>query len=127
MYKLFLFDFDGTLLDSDHMIVVTFQELYAKYKPDYNATIEHMLSFSGPPIRETLLNEFPNENQNVMFNEFVKYSTINYDKYVNCGDEKRNLITEFNSNNTKLLSVEETKAKIMSLAYIQEELKNNCK
>lgn len=93
MYKLFLFDFDGTLLDSDHMIVVTFQELYAKYKPDYNATIEHMLSFSGPPIRETLLNEFPNEDQNVMFNEFVKYSTINYDKYVKPFPDVINMLT----------------------------------
>ena len=31
-------------------------------------------------------------------------------------------LTEFNSHNTKLLTVEETKAKIASLAYIQEEL-----
>ena len=47
---------------------------------------------------------------------------LNYDKYFKEGDEKRNTLTEFNSNNTRLLSVEETKAKIASLAYIQEEL-----
>lgn len=82
MYKLFLFDFDGTLLDSDKMILVTFLELYAKYRPNYHPGNEHMLTFSGPPIRQTLLKEFPNENQQLMFDEFVKYSTINYDKYV---------------------------------------------
>ena len=47
---------------------------------------------------------------------------LNYDKYFNQGDTQRNTLTEFNSNNTQLLSVEETKAKIASLAYIQEEL-----
>ncbi len=47
---------------------------------------------------------------------------LNYDKYFNKGDMERNPLTEFNSNNTQLLSVEETKAKIASLIYIQEEL-----
>ena len=47
---------------------------------------------------------------------------LNYDKYFNQGDSERNTLTEFNSNNTQLLTVEETKAKIASLAYIQEEL-----
>ncbi len=48
---------------------------------------------------------------------------LNYDKYFNNGDVERNPLTEFNSNNTQLLTVEETKAKIASLQYIQEELK----
>lgn len=37
-------------------------------------------------------------------------------------EDKRNTLTEFNSNNTKQLNLEETKAKIASLAYIQKEL-----
>jgi UDP-glucose 4-epimerase len=47
---------------------------------------------------------------------------LNYDKYFSKGDTQRNTLTEFNSNNTQLLDVEQTKAKIASLAYIQEEL-----
>lgn len=47
---------------------------------------------------------------------------LNYDKYFNKGDAERNTLTEFNSNNTQLLTVEETKAKIAALAYIQDEL-----
>ena len=47
---------------------------------------------------------------------------LNYDKYINQGDVGRNTLTEFNSNNTRLLTVEETKEKIASLAYIREEL-----
>ena len=48
---------------------------------------------------------------------------LNYDKYFSQGNTERNTLTEFNSHNTKLLNVEETKAKIASLTYIQEELK----
>ncbi len=47
---------------------------------------------------------------------------LNYDKYFKDGDTERNTLTEFNSNNTQLLTVEQTKEKIASLAYIQEEL-----
>ena len=48
---------------------------------------------------------------------------LNYDKYFNQGNTERNTLTEFNSHNTKLLNVEETKAKIASLSYIQDELR----
>ena len=47
---------------------------------------------------------------------------LNYDKYFKEGDVKRALIEEFNSNNTRILNLEETKAKIASLTYIQNEL-----
>ena len=49
--------------------------------------------------------------------------TLNYDKFFTEGDTKRVQLTEFNSHNTKLLNIEETKAKIASLEYIQNELK----
>lgn len=49
---------------------------------------------------------------------------LNYDKYFIHGDVERNKLTEFNSNNTKLMTVEEVKEKLLSLEYIQEELKN---
>ena len=47
---------------------------------------------------------------------------LNYDKFFKEGDETRNVLTEFNSTNTRQLSVAETKAKIAALEYIQKEL-----
>ena len=47
---------------------------------------------------------------------------LNYDKYFKDGDAERNTLTEFNSNNTKLLTKEEIKAKMMELTYIKERL-----
>ncbi len=52
---------------------------------------------------------------------------LNYDKYFTQGNIERAKLSEFNSNNTKLLTVEETKAKIASLAYIQDELARGAK
>lgn len=47
---------------------------------------------------------------------------LNYDKFFSQGEADRNPLTEFNSNNTQHLTLEETMAKIASLAYIQERL-----
>lgn len=48
--------------------------------------------------------------------------SLNYDKYFIEGDKKRATIDEFNSNNTKILNVKETKAKIAELDYIKDRL-----
>ena len=48
---------------------------------------------------------------------------LNYDKFFTEGDTERVKLTAFNSDNTRLLNVEETKDKIAALEYIQNELK----
>jgi len=47
---------------------------------------------------------------------------LNYDKYFVHGSQDRRVLTEFNSNNTQLLSVDQVKDKLLSLQYIQDEL-----
>ncbi|MBQ3553334.1 MAG: polysaccharide biosynthesis protein [Clostridia bacterium] len=47
---------------------------------------------------------------------------LNYDKYVVKGDTERQELSEFNSDNTELLTVEEVKEKLLSLSYIRQEL-----
>lgn len=49
---------------------------------------------------------------------------LNYDKYFKDGDKERNPLTEFNSNNTDLWTVEQVKEKLLSLDYIKNELAN---
>ena len=48
---------------------------------------------------------------------------LNYDKYFTKGDTERNTLTELNSNNTELLTVEQVKEKLLTLKYINDELK----
>ncbi len=47
---------------------------------------------------------------------------LNYDKYFRVGDVNRNPLTEFNSDNTELLTVEQVKDKLLTLQYIRDEL-----
>lgn len=47
---------------------------------------------------------------------------LNYDNYFTSGNTKRNVLTEFNSNNAKQLSKEEMKKKLLSIAYVTDEL-----
>lgn len=47
---------------------------------------------------------------------------LNYDKYFKEGDESRNTLTEFNSNNTRRLNLQETIETIAKLEYIQGRL-----
>ena len=47
---------------------------------------------------------------------------LNYDKYFSDGNKERNPLTEFNSNNTELLNVEQVKEKLLSLQYIRDEI-----
>ena len=47
---------------------------------------------------------------------------LNYDKYFTDGNTERAKLSEFNSNNTNLLTTDQVKEKLLSLEYIREEL-----
>ena len=47
---------------------------------------------------------------------------LNYDKYFTDGNTERTKLSEFNSNNTELMNVEQVKEKLMTLSYIRDEL-----
>ncbi len=47
---------------------------------------------------------------------------LNYDKYFKEGSVERAKLTEFNSNNTTILNVEQVKEKLLSLKYIRDEI-----
>ena len=84
----------------------------------------------GEKMYETLLTNEECEHAVDMGNFYrvpADKRSLNYDKFFNKGEVERNTLTEFNSNNTELLNVEQTKAKIASLKYIQDELAKGAK
>ena len=48
--------------------------------------------------------------------------SLNYDKYFVQGDTERNHLSEFNSNNTRMLDVQQVKEKLLQLKYIRSQL-----
>ena len=81
----------------------------------------------GEKMYETLLTNEECSNAYDM-GEFYRVPAdkrdLNYDKYFKEGNIERNQLTEFNSNNTELIDENKVKEKLLSLAYIREELKN---
>ena len=49
---------------------------------------------------------------------------LNYDKYFTDGNLKRVELSEFNSNNTELMDIEQVKEKLLTLSYVRNELKD---
>ncbi len=79
----------------------------------------------GEKMYETLLTNEECSNAADMGNFYRVPSDkrdLNYDKYFKIGDKQRNTLTEFNSNNTELLTVEQVKDKLLTLMYIRNEL-----
>ena len=79
----------------------------------------------GEKMYETLLTNEECANAIDMGNFFrvpADKRDLNYDKYFTEGMKEKNTLTEFNSNNTDLLTVEQTKDKLMELQYIRDEL-----
>ena len=77
-YDLVLLDLDGTLADTDELIVQTMYILYDKYREGRRSPLEEIYYFSGPPIKETLKKEFPNQNIDLLMKEFA---SISWDLY----------------------------------------------
>lgn len=49
---------------------------------------------------------------------------LNYGKYFVEGVKEKNILNQFNSNNTKLLDIEQVKERLLRLDYIKDELEN---
>ncbi len=96
-------------------------ELFGKYGYEQKIIgIRH-----GEKMYETLLTAEECSNA-VDMGDFYRVPAdkrdLNYEIYYEQGDTKRNSISEFTSENTELLTVEEVKEKLLSLSYIQQEL-----
>ncbi len=77
-YDVVLFDMDGTLVDTDLMLVETSMELFRKYRPGYKISLTTLVGFSGPPIEETLHAYFPTQNAVELVEEYKRLSSRYY-------------------------------------------------
>lgn len=79
----------------------------------------------GEKQSETLLTKeeyIVSEDKGAYYRVPCDNRSLNYDKYIDKGDAKLSSSEEYNSNNTKILTVSEIKEKLMTLGYVRKEL-----
>ena len=97
-----LFDMDGTTANTDPMLLASFNVLYDKYKNGQRKSQEEVYYFSGPPIRKTLKQEFPDQDQELMYQEYYNISKSFYKTHVFPYPNEREVLLDFKSRGYKL-------------------------
>ena len=65
-----LFDLDGTLLDTEPLIIETFTQVLKKHKPDLVLSREQKIGFLGPTLHESLEKYLDPETAKIAFEEY---------------------------------------------------------
>lgn len=65
-----LFDLDGTLVDSNELIIKSFEETMKKYQPNRNFSRADLIEMIGPPLKETF--SFVSSDQ-AAIDEMIKF------------------------------------------------------
>lgn len=73
-----LFDLDGTLVDSNEIIIQSFKETFKYYQPNIEYTREQIIEMIGPPLKETF--KIVSEETKVI-NEMIAYYRTFYQKH----------------------------------------------
>ena len=50
-----VFDLDGTLLNTDDLVINSYREVFKIYRPDYKLSKEEEISFLGPTLKSMFL------------------------------------------------------------------------
>jgi len=78
--KTILFDLDGTLIDTNALIIASFTHTFKKHSKK-TFTSEDILPFIGPPLAESLATVDP-ENVTEMIETYRTHNIANHDRYV---------------------------------------------
>jgi phosphatidylglycerol---prolipoprotein diacylglyceryl transferase len=77
-----LFDLDGTLLDTELLIIETFKAVLKKFKPELVVTREMELSFLGPTLTESFGKLLPEDQVQPAFDAYRTLNKELHPKYV---------------------------------------------
>lgn len=96
-----LFDLDGTVLNTDKLIIETYRHLFAKYRPDFDFNEEEQKSVLGPSLKEKLPQYFEQDYQE-LYDEYQKFNLSNHEKYVTLYPNLRETLEQLKKEGYKL-------------------------
>lgn len=77
-----LFDLDGTLLDTEQLILESYRHVFKKYKPGYILSKEELLSFLGPPLVTSFKCYFDDSMMEELIVYYRQFNHANHELYV---------------------------------------------
>ncbi len=103
MIKLIVLDVDGTLVDTDDIILFTWKKLIELYKPkDFSLADEVIKTFSGPPLKDSLLKVFPEYDLNFMINEYNRVTLEFYPSKIHTFKDSIEVVNRLSNEGYKL-------------------------
>lgn len=100
MIKNVIFDLDGTLADSEELIINSFQHIYKKFK-GHEVSESHIKKTFGEILEKVIKAEFDEDYQTVV-SEYRTYHHDNFDRYMRLYDGAQDIIEELYLNNYTL-------------------------
>ena len=98
-----LFDLDGTLLDTNELIMQSFEQLLGKHYPGQYTRTE-ILPFLGPTLAETFTKMDPSKMEG-MIQEYREWNMINHDRLVSEFDGVTEVLTQLANNGIRMAIV----------------------
>jgi len=77
-----MFDLDGTLLDTNELIFQSFRHTFSKYMPHKELTDDELVSFLGPPLRDSFGRYFPADMVEEVADYYRVHNHANHERYV---------------------------------------------
>ncbi len=77
-----IFDFDGTVMDTQALILETFRRVFENHKPDYTLTEEDYYSFLGPTLYDSFARYFDISEVDALVAEYREINLELHDQYV---------------------------------------------
>ncbi len=69
-----LFDLDGTLIDTNEIIIDSFKNTFENFLPEIKIDLKTILTFIGPPLKDTFLHYVDSEKEaEQLMSEYRKY------------------------------------------------------
>lgn len=97
-----LFDLDGTLIDTNELIIESFKYTFEEYGLTF--TREEMSHFNGPPLVDTFHHILP-DKADEMIQTYRKHNFANHAKYVKAFPYVREVVQQLQEKNVKVAVV----------------------
>ncbi|NLW15879.1 MAG: prolipoprotein diacylglyceryl transferase [Erysipelothrix sp.] len=88
-----VFDFDGTIMDTQELIHQTFIEVFKVHKPDYILSQDDLYSFLGPTLMDSFRRFFEEDKVDELVTHYRELNLEIHDKYVKPMDHVIDVLT----------------------------------